>query len=68
MMIKDKVEQSRERCSAPLHLGVVAIEKGAFLSPSTTVTNFTFTLLMGVVFRGIVMLYMGTGGWYEMEA
>ena len=29
--IKDKVEQSRERGSAlPLHLGVVAIEKGAF--------------------------------------
>ena len=23
------------------HLGVVAIEKGAFWSPSTTVTNFT---------------------------
>ena len=29
--IKGKVEQSRERSSAfPLHLGVVAIEKGAF--------------------------------------
>ena len=27
---KGKVEQSRERSSAPLHLGVVAIEKGAF--------------------------------------
>ena len=25
----------------PLHLGVVAIEKGAFWSPSTTVANFT---------------------------
>ena len=25
-----------------LHLGVVAIEKGAFWSPSTTVTNFTY--------------------------
>ena len=32
--IKGKVEQSREE--------VVAIEKGAFGSPSTTVTNFTF--------------------------
>ena len=31
--IKGKVEQSRE---LPLHLGVVAIEKGAFWSPSTT--------------------------------
>ena len=28
--IKSKVEQSRERSSAPLHLGEVAIEKGAF--------------------------------------
>ena len=28
----------------PLHLGVVTIEKGAFGSPSTKVTNFTFYL------------------------
>ena len=41
--IKCKVGQSRERSSAlPLHLGVVAIEKGAFWSPSTTVANFTY--------------------------
>ena len=26
----------------PLHLGVVAIEKGAFRSPSTKVANFTY--------------------------
>ena len=40
--IKDKVEQSKERSSAlPLHLSVVAIEKGVFRSPSTTVANFT---------------------------
>ena len=26
----------------PLHLGVVAIEKGAFGSPSTKVANFTY--------------------------
>ena len=33
--IKGKVEQSRERSSALfLHLGVVAIEKGAFWSPT----------------------------------
>ena len=39
--IKGKVEQSREKSSAfPLHLGVVAIEKGAFRSPSTKVTDF----------------------------
>ena len=41
--IKGKVEQSRERSSAPpLHLGVVAIEKGAFRSPSTTFANFSY--------------------------
>ena len=38
--IKGKVEQSRER--PPLYLGVVAIEKGAFWLPSTTVANFTY--------------------------
>ena len=38
--IKNKVEQSRERIS-----GVVAIEKGAFWSPSTTVAKNTFTYL-----------------------
>ena len=44
--IKGKVELSRERSSGlPLHLGVVAIEKGAFWSPLTTVTNFTFTYI-----------------------
>ena len=40
--IKGKVEQSKERSRALLHLGVVAIEKGAFQSPSTTVTNIPF--------------------------
>ena len=39
--IKCKVEQSWEKSCAPLHFSVVAIEKGAFLSPSTTVANFT---------------------------
>ena len=38
--IKGKEEPSRERSSA-LHLGVVAIEKGTFGSPSTEVANFT---------------------------
>ena len=42
---KGKVEQPREWSSAPpLHLGVVAIEKGAFGSPSTMVANFTYLL------------------------
>ena len=39
---KDKVEQTRERSSAPLYLGVKVIEKGAFGSPSTTVANILF--------------------------
>ena len=41
--IKSKVEQSRERSNAlPYTLLVVAIEKEAFGSPSTTVANFTY--------------------------
>ena len=40
--IKGKVEQSRQGSSAPPKLGVVAIKKGAFGSPSTMVANFTF--------------------------
>ena len=40
--IKGKVEQSRERSSALQHLGVVAIEMGAFCTPSTTVAKFTY--------------------------
>ena len=41
--IKGKVEQSREWSSTLyLHLSVVAIEKGAFGSPSTKVANFTY--------------------------
>ncbi len=37
--IKGKVEQSRERSRAlSLHLSVVAIEKGAFGTPSTCLT------------------------------
>ena len=43
--IKGKVEQAREWSSAPLLLGVVAIEKGAFESPSTKVTSFTLLYL-----------------------
>ena len=40
------MEQSRERSSAPLRLGVVAIIKRAFRSPSTTVANFTYICLV----------------------
>ena len=40
--IKGKVEQSRGiELHPPLHLGVVAIEKGDLGSPLTTVANFT---------------------------
>ena len=39
--IKGKVEQSKEKIwRSYLHLSVVAIEKGAFRSPLTTVANF----------------------------
>ena len=42
--IKGNVEQSRERSRTTLHLGIVAIEKGSFWSPSTTVANFLLVL------------------------
>ena len=42
--IKGKVEQLREWSSA-LHISVETIEKGAFGSPSTMVTNFTYFVL-----------------------
>ena len=56
--IKGKVEHSRER-SSTLHVDVVAIEKEAFGSPSTTVANFTCTKphyfivhVIGIYFQG----------------
>ncbi len=41
--IKSKVEQSWKGVVPSPHLGVVAIEKGAFGLPSTMVANFTYT-------------------------
>ena len=41
--IKSKVEQSKEWSSA-LPYNVIAIEKGAFGSPSTEVANFVYLL------------------------
>ena len=38
----------------PLQLGVVAIKKGAFGSPSTKVANFTFTELITVAVAYII--------------
>ena len=46
--IKSKVEQSRERSSAPLRFGVVAIEKGIFELPSTMVAYFLLLLIVNI--------------------
>ena len=46
--IKGKVKKSKEISSAPLPLGVVAIEKGAFWSPSTMATNFIYLLIISL--------------------
>ena len=43
--IKGKVEQSTERSSTSLHLGVVAVEKEAVGSPLTMVADFTLLIL-----------------------
>ena len=51
--IKGKVEKSRER-SCVLPYSVVAIEKGAFWSPSTTVANFTFFTIYKQTFDSFV--------------
>ena len=40
----------------PVYLGVVAIEKGAFGSPSTTVVNFTFYLYVYINYESSVNL------------
>ena len=57
--IKGKVEKSRERSSAlPDILGVLAIEKGDFWSPSTTVTNFT--LLYIYIYIHFIYIYIYT--------
>ena len=45
--IKGKVEQSKEIKKCPsLNLGVVAIEKGAFGSPSTNVADITYFIFL----------------------
>ena len=54
--IKDKVGQSWERSSAPLHLGVVAIGKGAFGSPSTKVANLQCIKMLFVIIFSIAYL------------
>ena len=44
-------QQYKERSSAPLHLGVVAIEKGAFWLSLTTVANYIPNTSMWAVHR-----------------
>ena len=52
VMIKGKVEQSREWSSAfPNHLGVVAIETGAFGSSTTTAANFTYIYIYIYIYK-----------------
>ena len=54
--IKGKVERP------PQHLGVVAIQKGSFESPSTTVANFTLLicrLFIYRLYRLIIYIYIG---------
>ena len=51
--IKGKVEKSRERSRA-LPYTLVAIEKGAYRSPSATVTNFTFIYIYIYLYRRII--------------
>ena len=55
--IKGKLEQSWGlEWRPPLHLGVLAIEKGAFVSPATEVANITYvTLYRGVNGEGTVL-------------
>ena len=55
--IKGKMEQSRERnCALPLHLDVEAVEKEAFGSPSTMVTNFI--LLNIYMFMFLLLMFL----------
>ena len=46
--IKVKVEQSRERSSVLPCICIVAIEKGAFWSPLTTVANFILLVFISI--------------------
>ena len=58
--IKGKVGKSREKSSVlPLHLGVVAIEKGAFWSPSTTVTNLLTIYLVTSNLNEVYFVFFG---------
>ena len=70
--INDKVEQSREwSCAPSLHLGVVAIEKGTFGSPSIKVVNYTNSIyssllpLFSLVFYILLLLLFISTLWVD---
>ena len=54
-----KSANPRKVVTPSLHFGVVAIEKGAFGSPSTTVANFTCILYY--VYHGVMAIVAGNG-------
>ena len=59
--IKGKVEQSRESSDWKGYIGaigVVAVEKGTFGSPLTTVVNFTFSYLLYKIWFGWVLWHI----------
>ena len=58
--VKSKVEQSNIVTPPLLHLGVVAIEKGAFKSPSIKVVNFTYIYIYIYIFCVCVYMYICT--------
>ena len=47
--IKVKWSNPRKGVAPSLHIGVVAIEKGAFWSPSTMVANFTLLIYLYMI-------------------
>ena len=53
----------------PLHLGVVAIEKGAFGSPSTKVANFTYFWINIINWNHMIvykLLALDRNTWYHI--
>ena len=52
----------------PLHHGVVAIEKGAFVSPSTTVANFTLLYYCPVAEDTVSIFKLHQRGCYTSQA
>ncbi len=65
--IEGKVEQSWEKSSAlpPLHLCVVATEKGASWSPSTTHTNLTYTVKCNYFYL-LIVIRLPTIIWFQV--